>query len=107
MEKGAARDAEPGGGAIDGAVGAAQDLIDVAALHLGEREDVVAEQVGRVAIGAGLEGEVGAIELGGAAGEEEDLLEEVAWRIEEECKDKGIPLPRDLPPHHLLADPEA
>ncbi len=47
------------------------------------------------------------VEQSGAAGEEEDLLEEVAWRIEEECKDKGIPLPRDLPPHHLLADPEA
>lgn len=46
------------------------------------------------------------VEQTGEAGEEDDLLEEVAWRIEEECKDKGIPLPKDLPAHHLLADPE-
>ncbi len=32
----------------------------------------------------------------------EDELEEVAWRMEEECKEKGIPLPHDLPEHFLL-----
>lgn len=52
-------------------------------------------------------GAIARVEQSGEAGEEDDLLEEVAWRIEEECKDKGIPLPRDLPAHHLLADPEA
>lgn len=34
--------------------------------------------------------------------EEDELLEELAVRMEEECKAKGIPLPHDLPPHHLL-----
>jgi hydroxymethylbilane synthase len=52
-------------------------------------------------------GALARVEQSGEAGEEDDLLEEVAWRIEEECKDKGIPLPKDLPAHHLLADPEA
>jgi hydroxymethylbilane synthase len=42
------------------------------------------------------------VEQGAGAGEEETLLEEVAWRIEEECRDQGIPMPRDLPEHHLL-----
>jgi hydroxymethylbilane synthase len=42
------------------------------------------------------------------ADEEDELLEEVAWRMEEECKDKGIPLPHDLPEHYLLdGDPLA
>jgi len=36
--------------------------------------------------------------------EAEELMEEVAVRIEEECRDKKIPLPHDLPPHHLLND---
>ena len=36
--------------------------------------------------------------------EEYDMLEEVAVRMEEACRDKGIPLPRELPEHHLLAD---
>jgi hypothetical protein len=37
-------------------------------------------------------------------GEEDELLEEVAARMEDECRDKGIPLPHDLPEHHLLND---
>jgi hydroxymethylbilane synthase len=46
------------------------------------------------------------VEQTGEAGGEDELLEEVAWRIEEECKDKGIALPRDLPAHHLLSGQE-
>jgi hydroxymethylbilane synthase len=34
--------------------------------------------------------------------EEDEMLEEVALRMEEECKEKGIPLPHDLPEHYLL-----
>jgi hydroxymethylbilane synthase len=40
-----------------------------------------------------------------AEDEEEELMEEVAWRMEEECKAKGIPMPHSLPAHFLLADP--
>jgi hydroxymethylbilane synthase len=36
--------------------------------------------------------------------EEYDMLEEVAVRMEEACRDKGIPLPREVPDHQLLAD---
>jgi hydroxymethylbilane synthase len=36
--------------------------------------------------------------------EEDEMLEEVALRMEEECRGKGIPLPHDLPAHHLLAE---
>ncbi len=36
------------------------------------------------------------------ADEEDELLEEVAVRMEESCRDRGIPLPHDLPAHHLL-----
>jgi hydroxymethylbilane synthase len=40
--------------------------------------------------------------------EEDELLEELAVRMEEECKAKGIPLPHDLPAHFLLqGDPLA
>ncbi|HKP94294.1 MAG TPA: hydroxymethylbilane synthase [Fibrobacteria bacterium] len=40
--------------------------------------------------------------------EEDELLEELAVRMEEQCKDKGIPLPHDLPAHYLLdGDPLA
>lgn len=35
--------------------------------------------------------------------EEDELLEEVSARIEGECGDNGIPMPRDLPPHALLS----
>jgi hydroxymethylbilane synthase len=52
-------------------------------------------------------GAMARVEQGAGEGEEEWLLEEVAWRVEEECKDKGITLPRDLPEHHLLKDREA
>lgn len=52
-------------------------------------------------------GALARVEQTGESGDEDALLEEVAWRIEEECKDKGIPLPKDLPAHHLLTDPEA
>jgi hydroxymethylbilane synthase len=34
--------------------------------------------------------------------DEDEMLEEVAVRMEEQCKEKGIPLPHDLPAHHLL-----
>jgi hypothetical protein len=34
--------------------------------------------------------------------DEDEMLEELAVRMEEQCKEKGIPLPRDLPAHHLL-----
>jgi hydroxymethylbilane synthase len=34
--------------------------------------------------------------------DEDEMLEELAVRMEEQCKEKGIPLPHDLPPHHLL-----
>jgi hydroxymethylbilane synthase len=43
------------------------------------------------------------VEQSMSADEAEDLLEEVAWRMEEECKDRGIPLPHDLPEHFLLS----
>lgn len=36
--------------------------------------------------------------------EEDEMLEEIAVRMEELCRDKGIPLPHDLPAHHLLGD---
>jgi hydroxymethylbilane synthase len=36
------------------------------------------------------------------ADEEDELLEEVAVRMEEACREKGIPLPHDLPAHYLL-----
>lgn len=36
--------------------------------------------------------------------EEDEMLEEVAVRMEEACRAKGIPLPREVPEHHLLAD---
>jgi hydroxymethylbilane synthase len=40
--------------------------------------------------------------------DEDEMLEEVAVRMEEECRDKGIPLPHDLPAHYLLnGDPLA
>ena len=52
-------------------------------------------------------GAMARVEQTGDADDEDALLEEVAWRIEEECKDKGIPMPRDLPEHFLLGDPEA
>lgn len=42
------------------------------------------------------------VEQSMGADEAEELLEEVAWRMEEECKDKSIPLPHDLPEHFLL-----
>ena len=38
------------------------------------------------------------------ADEVEDMLEEVAVRMEEECREKGIPLPHDLPEHFLLTN---
>jgi hydroxymethylbilane synthase len=47
------------------------------------------------------------VEQTGAAGEEDALLDEVAWRIEQECRDKDIPMPRDLPEHFLLNDTDA
>jgi porphobilinogen deaminase len=34
--------------------------------------------------------------------EEEELLEDLAVRMEDACRAKGIPLPHDLPPHYLL-----
>jgi hydroxymethylbilane synthase len=34
--------------------------------------------------------------------DEDEMLEELAVRMEEACKEKGIPLPHDLPAHHLL-----
>ncbi len=34
--------------------------------------------------------------------EEDEMLEELAIRMEEACNAKGIPLPHDLPAHHLL-----
>ncbi len=41
-------------------------------------------------------------------GEEEEMVEELALRMEEFCREKGIPLPHDLPEHHLLTtNPEA
>jgi len=40
-----------------------------------------------------------------AEDEEDELLEELAWRMEEECKAKGIPMPHSLPAHYLLTDP--
>lgn len=47
------------------------------------------------------------VEQGGDADDEDALLELVASRIEDECKDKGIPMPRDLPAHYLLENPGA
>lgn len=47
------------------------------------------------------------VEQSGDADDEEELLELVASRIEDGCKDKGIPMPRDLPAHFLLENPEA
>ena len=52
-------------------------------------------------------GDLVRVEQGGDVGEEDDLLDQVAERIVEECKDKGIPIPRDLPAHFLLEDPDA
>ncbi|HLP43223.1 MAG TPA: hydroxymethylbilane synthase [Fibrobacteria bacterium] len=52
-------------------------------------------------------GSLARVEQGCESGAEDWLLDEVSWRIEEECKDKGIVMPRDLPEHHLLKDPEA
>jgi hydroxymethylbilane synthase len=53
-------------------------------------------------------GAMARIEQSMDGGEEEELLEEVAARMEDECRDKGIPLPHDLPEHHLLnGDPLA
>lgn len=40
-----------------------------------------------------------------AEDEEDELLEELAWRMEEECKAKGIPMPHSLPAHFLLGNP--
>ena len=34
--------------------------------------------------------------------DEDEMLEEIAVRMEEECREKGIPLPHDLPAHFLL-----
>ncbi|MBF0430304.1 MAG: hydroxymethylbilane synthase [Fibrobacteria bacterium] len=34
----------------------------------------------------------------------EELAEEVVWNILEECKEKQIPIPKDLPDHALLQD---
>jgi hydroxymethylbilane synthase len=40
--------------------------------------------------------------------DEDEMLEEVALRMEEECREKGIPLPHDLPANFLLSgDPLA
>jgi hydroxymethylbilane synthase len=39
-----------------------------------------------------------------ADGEEDEMLEEVAERMEEECRDKGIPLPHEVADHALLAE---
>ncbi|MDB5107010.1 MAG: porphobilinogen deaminase [Fibrobacteres bacterium] len=40
--------------------------------------------------------------------EEDEMLEDVALRMEDACKEKGIPLPHDLPEHYLLnGDPLA
>jgi len=36
--------------------------------------------------------------------EEDEMLEEVAERMEEECRDKGIPLPHEVADHALLAE---
>jgi hydroxymethylbilane synthase len=36
--------------------------------------------------------------------EQDELLEEVSIRIEEECADRGIPMPRDLPEGSLLGE---
>jgi hydroxymethylbilane synthase len=36
--------------------------------------------------------------------EEDEMLEEVAQRMEEACRDKGIPLPREVADHALLAE---
>lgn len=52
-------------------------------------------------------GAMARVEQTGDADDEDALLDEVAWRIEEECKDKGIPMPRDLPAHFLLGDRDA
>ena len=38
------------------------------------------------------------------AGEEDELLEEVAQRMEDECRAKGIPLPHEVADHALLAE---
>ena len=35
--------------------------------------------------------------------EEDGMLEEAALRMEDACRDQGIPLPHDLPEHHLLS----
>lgn len=35
--------------------------------------------------------------------EEDEMIEEVALRMEDACRDKGIPLPRETPEHNLLA----
>ncbi len=47
-------------------------------------------------------GKMARVEQSMSADEAEELTEEVACRMEEECKDKGIPLPHDLPEHFLL-----
>jgi hydroxymethylbilane synthase len=39
--------------------------------------------------------------------DEDEVLEEVALRMEDACRAKGIPLPHDLPAHHLLGDAHA
>ena len=51
-------------------------------------------------------GAITRVEQGAEAGEEDELLEEVALRMEEECRDRGIPMPRELPEHFLLGGDE-
>jgi len=59
-------------------------------------------------LGNPVDGKMARVEQSMGADEAEDLLEEVAARMEDECRDKGIPLPHDLPEHFLLnGDPLA
>jgi hydroxymethylbilane synthase len=50
-------------------------------------------------------GAVARVEQGCGEGEEDELLEEVSLRIEDECADRGIPMPRDLPANSLQMGP--
>ena len=53
-------------------------------------------------LGNPLTGVMARVEQTILADEVEAMLEEVAIRMEEECKEKGIPLPHELPEHFLL-----
>ncbi len=47
-------------------------------------------------------GNIARVEQNGSMDDLDFLLEDVTWKILEECKEKNIPIPKDLPPHHLL-----